>query len=275
MKINKIAKAILLIGLASSLFLGCEDVIKVDLNNVEPRLVIEGVISDRPGESQFKISKTVDYFNPSVFPSVSGAEVIVSDNIGNVDTLVETDPGVYTKDGLIGAIGRTYYSSVKIDSVTYSATSTLENAIPIDSMKTEYQEGGGIGMEEDQGYRLYVYFSDIPDNQDNCRLRVVKNDSLIEYYFLYDDKYSDGNSIEYEYFNRVFNLGDTLKVDILSMDHQVYKYFETLYYAVASTEGNEPQLAPANPISNWSNDALGYFGAFAVRSDTIIAGEDM
>jgi hypothetical protein len=274
MKINKKQIMAIAIAVTSPLLLSCEDVIKVDLNNVAPRLVIEGVISDKPGQSKFEISKAVDFFNPSIFPSVSGAEVVISDNLGNVDTLHESQSGVYTADSLIGVIGRTYIANVTIDSVTYSASSQMEHTIAIDSMQTEYQPGGGIGSEEDEGYKLQVYFSDRPNIDDWARIHIVKNDSLLAGYFLYDDQFSDGNYIEYEGFERVFVEGDTLKVDILSMDEPVYDYFYSLYSVVAGTDGSEPQLAPTNPSSNWSNDALGYFGAFAVSSDTIIAGTE-
>jgi hypothetical protein len=274
MKINKKQFLLLAIAITSPLLLSCEDVINIDLNNVEPRLVIEGVISDQPGQSRFEISKTVDFFNPSIFPSVSGAEVIVADNLGNIDTLHESQPGVYTATSLIGVTGRTYIANVTIDSVTYSASSQMEHTIAIDSMKTEYQPGGGFGSEEDEGYKLLVYFSDRPNIDDWARIRIVKNDSLLSGYFLYDDQFSDGNSIEYEYFERVFAESDTLKVEILSMDEPVYDYFYSLYSVVAGTDGSEPQLAPANPNTNWSNDALGYFGAFAVSADTIIAGQE-
>jgi hypothetical protein len=273
MMINRKQFLAIAIALTSPLLLSCEDVIKVNLNNVAPRLVIEGVISDQPGQSKFEISKTVYFFNPSIFPSVSGAEVIVADNLGNIDTLRESQPGIYTADSLIGAVGRTYIANVTIDSVTYSASSQMEHTIAIDSLRTEYQPGGGIGSEEDEGYKLLVYFSDRPNVDDWARIRIVKNDSLLAGYFLYDDQFSDGNNIEYEYFDRVFTLGDTLKVDILSMDEPVYDYFYSLYSVVAGTDGSEPQLAPANPNSNWSNDALGYFGAFSVSSDTVIAGQ--
>jgi hypothetical protein len=54
------------------------------------------------------------------------------------------------------------------------------------------------------------------------------------------------------------------------MDRAVYGYFETLSSVIADDQGDGPQVAPANPNSNWSNGALGYFGAFSDRSKSII-----
>jgi hypothetical protein len=266
---------VLTFGLAIMLFaFGCESVIKIDLKNVEPRLVIEGVISDQPEQSWFAISKTTDYFEPNSFPMVSGALVVVSDDNGWADTLNEVQPGIYYSPDLIGQIGRTYYASVTVDSVTYTATSYIPSPITIDSVRTEYQEGGGIGSEENEGYRLYVNFTDPPDIPNYGRLKITVNDSLLPDYFLYDDDFTDGNSIEYNYFDQVFQIGDTLKIDYVSMDSVAYDYFRTLVSVVASENGEDDPIAPANPITNWNNEALGYFGAFSVNTETLIVVEN-
>ena len=70
---------------------GCQKVINVDLNEAAPRIVIEGVITDRRGPYTVKISKSGSYFNQPVLPPVSGAQVTISDNSGTIDTLKEAD----------------------------------------------------------------------------------------------------------------------------------------------------------------------------------------
>lgn len=270
MKIIAIITGLLII----SIIMGCEEVININLKNVEPRLVIEGVISDQPEQSWFAISKTTNYFEPNDFPMISGAFITVADDIGHVDTFTEVRPGIYFAPDLIGQIGRTYNASVTIDSVIYTATSYIPEPIIIDSVRTEYQEGGGFGSEEEEGYRLYVNFTDPPDVSNFGRLKITVNDSLLPDYYLYDDDFTDGNPIEYNYFNQVFQIGDSLMIEYISMDSVVYDYFRTLVSVVAYEEGNgiDP-VAPANPLSNWNNDALGYFGAFSVNSRTLIVRE--
>lgn len=270
MPINSKTIAILTGILIMPLIMGCEEVININLKNVEPRLVIEGVISDQAGQSWFAVSKTTDYFEPNDFPMISGAFITVTDNIGHVDTFTEIQQGIYWAPELIGQIGRAYYASVTVDSITYTATSYIPEPIIIDSVRTEYQEGGGFGSEEDEGYRLYVNFTDPPGVSNFGRLRITVNDSLLPDYYLYDDDFTDGNPIEYNYFNQVFQVGDSLTIEYITMDSVVYDYFRTLVSVVAYEEGNENDpLAPANPLSNWNNDALGYFGAFSVNSRTL------
>ncbi len=67
-----------------SIFLlqGCQKVIEVDLNNAEPRIVIEGLITDSPGPYAVIISMSGSYFNQPELPPVSDAFVTVSDDEG-------------------------------------------------------------------------------------------------------------------------------------------------------------------------------------------------
>ena len=127
--------------------MGCENVIDLKLKNTEPRIVIEGFISDHIGESRFVITKTTDYFNPSFFPYVSGALVIISDDIGSVDTLVDNLRGVYLAGGFRGIIGRTYFASVTIEGKTYQASSFMPDPLTIFALRTEYQTGGALSWD--------------------------------------------------------------------------------------------------------------------------------
>ena len=72
---NSIKYLIFAIGL--SLF-GCEEVVDVDLNNSQPKLVIDASIKWEKGtpgnEQSIKITTTADYFNNTV-PVANGAIV--------------------------------------------------------------------------------------------------------------------------------------------------------------------------------------------------------
>ena len=74
---------------------GCQKVINVDLNEAAPQMVIEGLINDAPGPYTVTISKSGSYFNQPVLEMVSGAQVIINDNNGTIDTLRELISGVY------------------------------------------------------------------------------------------------------------------------------------------------------------------------------------
>ena len=119
------------------LFSACEKVINIDLKNTAPKVIIEGTITDDP----FTISYTVLVSKSNSFSSngknnpVSGATVIVEDATSNViDTLEETKPGVYKTQKITGIDGHTYKLRAIVDGVAYTASSTMPQAVPLDSL---------------------------------------------------------------------------------------------------------------------------------------------
>ncbi len=251
----------------------CEDVIDVNLNDSEPRVVIEAYITNNPEIATVIISKSTDYFTPGEIPFVNGAEVTISDNSGNSYSLQQFDDGIYLSPHVEAEIGRIYTATVTVEGITYTASTMMPQPLTIDSLTSEYQEGGGFGNDEDEGYRLHVFFTD-PENIANYgRIKLAFNDSTVEDYFLYDDEFNNGNAIDYSWFFRVFQPGDTVRVELMSMDEGVYDFYRTVAYVVAGDEGGGPDITPANPLTNWDNDALGYFGAYAIEYDTLIVQE--
>jgi len=245
---------------------GCEDVIEVDLNDAGPRLVIEAYILDNQPTSigMVLITESTDFYQPNDFIRIPGAQVTISNEFGDTDTLPEMEPGIYTiplvntdSDSLI-----TYTARVIVDGKTYSASASKPLPLAIDSVTAEYQEGGGFGSFEDEGYRLHVYFTDNPNYDDYGRIKLLRNDTLITDYYLYDGEFSDGNPINYEYFFEIFQVGDTVDISLYAMDETVYDYFFTLVNVDATGESSGQDAVPANPNTNWDNEALGYFGVY-------------
>ena len=89
----------------------------------------------------------------------------------------------------------TIWASVTVDGTKYEAFSTVPPRVAIDSLTFVYQEGGGLGLEEDEGYRIHVHFQDSPDYKDYAELWVDRGGTLRGEYYLYDGKFSDGNAI--------------------------------------------------------------------------------
>src|SRR5580704_14516118 len=77
-------------------FITCKKVINLNLKNASPQIVIIGEVTNPPGPYQVTINSTVNFSNSNVFPPVSGALVIITDNTGLTDSLTETTPGTYT-----------------------------------------------------------------------------------------------------------------------------------------------------------------------------------
>ena len=251
----------------------CQKVISVDLNNANPQMVTEAIVTDQPGPYTVSLSTSGDYFTPSLyFPPVTHAFVTITDNLGVTDTLKEVLPGSYHTSVLHGGPGRTYNLRVVAEGKEYDAISTMPPRVPIDTLVALHaRESDG-----DQIYNLYVIFKDppAPGNYYRMNLRVsvpISPDSIDgRRYHLYNDKLTNGNEAAVKIRMRNhFQPGDTVWVDLLSIDKASYDYFNTLNNVLTS-DRSPTSLAPANPNSNLTNGALGYFAAFSVDSKMIV-----
>ncbi len=269
----KFMKAAALLLSAAAILSSCQKVVTIDLNQANPQLVVEGIVTDQPGPYTVKLSKTGNYFVPAlVFPPVSGARVIIKDDLGQKDTLKETVAGTYETNSLQGTVGRTYSLDVLTNGNAYSASSSLPQKVMIDSLyATPRQTSNG-----QPGYDIWVMFRDPPELGNYYRLN-VRVDSLVSQdsvdgrrYRLYSDKLINGNEItERVRAGRLVVSGDSVTVELLSIDKAMYDYFTTLNDILIS-ERAATSLSPANPNTNLDNGALGYFGAWAIDQKIIV-----
>jgi hypothetical protein len=132
---NRVAHGAVLVLVAGALS-SCEQVIEVDLNQAGPQVVIEGIVTDRPGPYTVALSRSGNYFEQSLsFPVVTNAVVIIWDDLGNRDTLREGDPGIYRSSSVLrGVSGRTYSLRVETGGNGYDAVSTMPQRVAIDSL---------------------------------------------------------------------------------------------------------------------------------------------
>ncbi|MDI6804552.1 MAG: DUF4249 domain-containing protein [Bacteroidota bacterium] len=265
-------KSSILIILFQAMFIfSCEKVITVDLSKTDPQIVIEGVVTDQPGTYSVMLSKTRSYFESSAsFQPVPNAFITVFDNLGNIDTLKETISGTYVSSTLQGIAGRTYTLKVDAEGKRYNAVSSMPRKVFIDSLYAVPKKFFG----DKNGYDVYILFKDPPEMGNYYRLIAQVNsmpmDSLTygPTYFLHNDKLTNGNQIE-EHIGIQKNVhpGDTLTVKLLSIDKAAFDYYKTLIDIISMMPTS---ISPANPNTNLSNGALGYFAAYTIDTKQII-----
>lgn len=260
-------KTILYIALISILFTSCETIIDIDLNSTDSKIVIEGSITNEPGPYTIKITQTTDYFIPSNYPTMQNAIVNISDDEGNIDTLIEIEPGIYQTTSIQGAIGRTYNLYININNQEYIASSYLPPSTPIDSL-AYFESPFSPHNTGDGNFRVSCYFHDNENEENYYRLKLYRNSILSESFYLLDDQLQNGRDIDFGRLQDGIKLNDTVVVELINIDKDVYDYFNTLSSIVGS--GGMSSSIPANPNSNISNEALGYFGAYSFTRDTII-----
>jgi hypothetical protein len=89
--------------------------------------------------------------------------------------------------------------------------------------------------------------------------------------FFFDDRLSDGKyiSIALRTDSSYLNTGDLLNVKMFSIDENVYNYFLQLRQS-SGTGAFNSTASPANPATNISAGALGYFSSHTTQSQSII-----
>jgi hypothetical protein len=265
----------LLAVISSSILMSCEKVIDLDLNSAEPRIVIEGNITSEPSPSLVLLSSSGDYYTAQGIEPISGADITITDELGHSDTLIEYEAGIYYTSTIIGEANRTYTMVVNHNGNEYSGTETLPEKVLIDSLSYEKMEfggpGGGSGDEEKEYYIIYCSFSDPIETIDYYRFEILINGLPAEgyrsYYYLASDQLFNGQILQYPIRWVEAQPGDTVNISLQTIGFNTYEYFRTLNDALS---GGGMGSTPYNPISNLSNNALGYFGAYTADNRNII-----
>jgi hypothetical protein len=252
------------IGLSS-----CEKVIDVDLNEADPKVVIEGLITTNAGPYTVKVTMSGDYYTNQTPPAVTNALVIISDNTGIIDTLTQTSPGVYRSNTTTGVALRTYTLSVNISGTVYTAVSTLPDLYPVDSLAYVYYPQKDIFHK--QAY-YPIAFSIEPQNESNYYMwKFFRNDTLLNEprdIWVADDKAVQGNvqGLEFPYAYQKF---DTAAVKVFSLTKEAFDFYIGLQ-AQIQNDGGFFSSPPANAPGNFSNGALGLFQTSTVDSVGIV-----
>lgn len=250
-------------ALFSALF-GCKKVIDVNLKNVSIQTVITGNVTDEPGPYQVNISKTVNFNADNNFPPVSGAFVTISVNT-HIDTLSETSPGTYSTHTIKGRPGNSYFLYVSVQGQVYTATSVMPQPVPLDSISfvsgrndnlyavANFQDPAGIANY----YQFVEYANGIQFG--NKRGNSVFSDRLSDGRYINRFLYDDSTDIK---------SGITLTVQMNCIDQPVYNYLNQLFLA-SGNGGGFSSPTPANPTSNITGGALGYFSANTITRRSV------
>ncbi|HEY4334590.1 MAG TPA: DUF4249 domain-containing protein [Puia sp.] len=250
------------------LLVSCQKTVTLNLSNTPPQIVIEGNITDGPGPDTVRIIRSVNFYADNSFPAVSGAAVTITDNAGNKETLTEAIPGSYITQTLHGVPGNTYTLSVRVNDTTYTASSTMPQPVNLDSVSfitnSTFRKGQITPVAN---------FQDPPGVKNYYRFEEHINGALFtKDFFVFDDRLSDGRYIQWNLRmdSAYLNTGDLLQVNMYTVDENDYTYFFQLDRTSGGGGGAfDTNASPANPSTNISNGAYGYFSAHTVRSKTV------
>ena len=247
--------------------ISCEEVIDLELNTAEPKLVVEASINKHTDSLYFpkiKLSLTASYFDNEI-PPVTDAEVTITDEIGNIYPFIHDENGWYY--GEIEPIENVNYTlEIIYKNEMYTATTQLVTAVPIEYVE-QRNDAGFLGNE----IELKAFFTD-PANEENYYFF----EGLSEKGNIYDalnDEFFNGNLIFGYFLVEDIEPGDIVSFNLYGINNQNYNFLFTLLQQGDSPAGpfeTQPATVRGN-ITNQTNPEnfpLGYFRISEVYSFT-------
>lgn len=252
----------------------CEKAITLKLTDATPKYVIEGVLTNQSGGCKVSLSQTKNFTDNNDVIGVDGAQVsITDDNV--VYPLTPTSTGVYQNTTLKGAYGHIYKLSVTVAGKSFTSTCAMPAAVALDSI---YLVKSDFGNNKDGTIRKFVTvkYHDPTATKNYYRFVQYVNNRKEESILLDNDEFTNGQEVNTRLnFNnsnddpaRDIRPGNQVIIEMQCIDPAVYKYFFSLTTG-ATGDGNN--AAPANPLSNITGGALGYFSVNTVQRKTLTA----
>jgi|SRR6185437_6257895 len=246
--------------------LSCTKVIDLKLGNDSGKLVIEGNITDTTGPQYVKLSRNVPFTSANVYPQVSGAHVMISDDKGNTFPCTEGPAGIYSTSPMAGVSGTTYKMTVNVGGTTYTASSIMPVGVALDTLTSKPNDFNHSKNRRE----ITVHLQDPAHVVNQYRFVMWVNGVQVNDTFAYNDDFFDGRDISIDLVETDVDIfpGDTVKVEMQCVDKPVYTY----WFALMQQSGNSPGggVAPSNPPSNIFPACLGYFSAHTTQTKTII-----
>lgn len=144
---------------------GCIESYDLKVNEQEKLLVLSGMITNDPGPYTIKLGTTFAYgaFFSNIDPSVDGATVLISDELGNTEALEQKAAGVYetSPTGIQGRIGGTYTLKIVLkNGKNYvSEPETVLPPVALNKLSAALKPTQEVDTEGNELTRNYVQFT--------------------------------------------------------------------------------------------------------------------
>lgn len=291
-----IPKIVLII--TAVIYWSCETVIFPDLNPATSVLVVDAWITNKPEPQTIRLTKTQPYFENALPPGVSGAQVEIEDDEGNLYAFTESDTlaGLYVWSPAVGEVlgetGRTYTLRITAEGESYLSATRMGRVPSVDSITFRKEPGNQFISDL---YLAEFWATDPVEPGDTYWIRTYKNSQLLnkpsEINLAYDAGFSRGGNLtgvvfiapirtginpfdqdESGNFLSPFVVGDSLFVEIHSLSEASFDFL-TQVALQTDRPGGFAELF-ATPLANVSTNignvnpsgkkAVGFFNVAAV-----------
>jgi hypothetical protein len=272
---NLMKKFIIPILFISAVLVSCEETIDLDLGQTPSRVVIEGLVTNVEGKNYVRISKSIGFYDVGSSTAINNAIVTIADDQGQQIQFGNSDEnGMYLPaPSFSGQVGRTYKLTIQIDNEVYEATDEMMPVTQFDSINYQINKDElDDPNEKGKVYELVMFAPEPHDRKDYYLFKFYRNDSL-KIYNTTDIYFSDdtilGERIDALTSPVYFGEGDAAEIQMLSLTRKGYLYYNDLSFLINS-DGGMFSPPPANPRTNISNNALGFFQVSAMDTAKLV-----
>lgn len=247
----------------SFITISCEEVVDVNLNNSQPKLVIDASIKwekGTPGNEQtIRITTTGDYFNNTV-PAANGAIVTITDSSNTIFNFIEDGvTGNYKCNNFNPVTNGVYTLSVIYNGQTYTSTDKLYS---VPTITTIEQDLNGITGNE---IELKFNFQD-NGTEENFYMEEYKVPFRpFPLLGVFNDEFTNGNEMFSLIIDEDLKAGQNINFTLHGVSERYHNYMNILI-GISGGLSNGPFSTPPASVkgniinqTNPSDYPLGYF----------------
>ncbi|MGB0916241.1 MAG: DUF4249 domain-containing protein [Flavobacteriales bacterium] len=232
----------------------CETIIDVDLNTADPKTTVDAAICPQDAQNMIVLTSSGRFQDAEGLEGIGSANILLDDRNGQTATFSEIVLGFYGLSGYTFNPGFTYDLTIQNGDETITASSTMPELVEIDSLYFE-ESFFPTPDGEEQEYMIHLVFEDPAEIENYYRVMVTVNDTLQDRKSVTSDEFTNGNVRDYLFFGENIHLGDSVQIELWSINREAYDFYTTLDDVLSSGFGSS---TPYNPITNLSS-GLGHF----------------
>lgn len=239
--------------------LSCEEVVDVELENSEPRLVVEASLlwnMEKELNTQYiKLTTTAPYFNEEIPPALDASVSVLSPN-GIEYVFKEVEPGIFKNDNIPPALEGTYELTIIYKDQVYTAK---ENYITTTLLEEVLQENNGGFSGEDIEFK--IFYTDPAEEENFYLFRFYHGELSLQ---IYDDEFTNGSRTFAFFSDEDLKAGDEVGFEIQGISQRFYEYMFILRSQSGTAGGpfqTQPTLVRGNIVNSTDPDnfPFGYF----------------
>lgn len=243
---------------ASLLLTSCEEVVDLNLDQHEKRLVINAnLFTNEDAYNKIKLSYSAPFYADG-YQFVSTATVTITNLSTNITyPFAYTDKGVYENNDFKPNVTDTYELTVLLDANIYKATTQVLEAPAIEKIE-QINEGGFTGDSKE----VRFYYQDDLQTEDYYLEQMIDNEE--NDFSVSSDLFSNGKLTSSAYFADKEQTNETIYFSLAKIDKAYYNYLSKLF-SNAAAAGN-PFATPTGTLkgniintTNENDFPLGYF----------------